>query len=174
MGAITEEIRHQSAVLGECDLIFVTVGGMRGFERLVCQMDLIASGLVEQVMMQIGSTDYEPRNCDYFRFMSRNDMEKLYADARVVVCHAGTGSILTTLEHSKPLVLVPRLRKYGEVFDDHQLEIASEMQSRGITVVYDISNLQSAVENVDIGPIEIKGEIALVHMLKEYLDQLER
>ena len=155
-------------------MIFVTVGGMRGFERLVCQMDLIASGLVEQVMMQIGSTDYEPRNCDYFRFMSRNDMEKLYADARVVVCHAGTGSILTTLEHSKPLVLVPRLRKYGEVFDDHQLEIASEMQSRGITVVYDISNLQSAVENVDIGPIEIKGEIALVHMLKEYLDQLER
>jgi len=155
-------------------LIFVTVGGMRGFERLVCQMDLIAGELEEQVMMQIGSTDYEPRNCDYFRFMSRNDMEKLYADARVVVCHAGTGSVLTALEHNKPLVLVPRLRKYGEVFDDHQLEIASEMQSRGITVVYDISNLQSAVENVDIGPIEIKGEIALVHMLKEYLDQLER
>ena len=155
-------------------MIFVTVGGMRGFERLVCQMDLIAGGLVEQVMMQIGSTDYEPRNCDYFRFMSRNDMEKLYADARVVVCHAGTGSILTALEHNKPLVLVPRLRKYGEVFDDHQLEIASEMESRGITVVYDISNLQSAVENVDIGPIEIKGETALVHMLKEYLDQLER
>lgn len=155
-------------------MIFMTVGGMRGFERLVCQMDLIAGKLEEQVMMQIGSTDYEPRNCDYFRFMSRDDMEKLYADARVVVCHAGTGSILTTLEHSKPLVLVPRLRKYGEVFDDHQLEIASEMQSRGITVVYDISNLQSAVENVDIGPIEIKGEIALVHMLKEYLDQLER
>ena len=155
-------------------MIFVTVGGMRGFERLVCQMDLIAGELEEQVMMQIGSTDYEPRNCDYFRFMSRNDMEKLYADARVVVCHAGTGSVLTALEHNKPLVLVPRLRKYGEVFDDHQLEIASEMQSRGITVVYDISNLQSAVENVDIGPIEIKGEIALVHMLKEYLDQLER
>ena len=155
-------------------MIFVTVGGMRGFERLVCQMDLIAGELEEQVMMQIGSTDYEPRNCDYFRFMSRNDMEKLYADARVVVCHAGTGSILTALEHNKPLVLVPRLRKYGEVFDDHQLEIASEMQSRGITVVYDISNLQSAVENVDIGPIEIKGETALVHMLKEYLDQLER
>jgi len=48
------------------------------------------------------------------------------------------------------------------------------MESRGITVVYDISNLQSAVENVDMGPVDIKGETTLVHMLKEYLDQLER
>lgn len=155
-------------------MIFVTVGGMRGFERLVHQMDLIAGELEEQVMMQIGSTDYEPRNCDYSRFIPRDDMKKLYADARVVVCHAGTGSILTALEHNKPLILVPRLRKYGEVFDDHQLEIARDMESRGITVVYDISNLQSAVENVDIGPVDIKGETTLVHMLKEYLDQLER
>ena len=155
-------------------MIFVTVGGMRAFERLVRGMDRIAGGLSERVVMQIGSTDYEPKNCDYFRFMPRGEIEELYANARVVVCHAGSGSILTALEHNKPLVLVPRLRQYGEVFDDHQLEIARDMESRGITVVYDISNLQSAVENVDIGPVEIKGETTLVHMLKEYLDQLER
>ena len=154
-------------------MIFVTVGGMRGFERLVCQMDLIAGELEEHVMMQIGSTDYEPRNCDYSRFMPRDDMKKLYAGARVVVCHAGIGSILTAVKHKKPLILVPRIKRYGEHIDDHQLEIAREMESRGITVVYDISNLQSAVENADIVPIEIKGETALVHMLKEYLDQLE-
>ncbi len=155
-------------------MIFATVGGMRGFERLVRQMDVIAGELEEQVMMQIGSTDYEPRNCDYFTFMSRNDMKKLYADARVIVSHAGTGSILTALEHNKPLVLVPRLKKYGEHIDDHQLEIARDMESRGVTVVYDIGKLQSAVENVDIGAVEIKGETTLVHMLKEYLDKLER
>lgn len=155
-------------------MIFATVGGMRGFERLVCQIDLIAGELEEPVRMQIGFTDYEPRNCDYSRFMSRSDMEKLCSDARVVVSHAGTGSILTALQYNKPLVLVPRLRRYGEAFDDHQLEIAREMESRGVAVVYDITKLGPAIENADLRPVEVKGEPALVHMLKEYLDHLER
>jgi UDP-N-acetylglucosamine transferase subunit ALG13 len=145
---------------------------MRAFDRLVKEMDRIAGKLDEQVMMQLGSTDYEPKNCDYFRFMPRNDMEDFHADARVVVCHAGTGSILTTLAHNKPLVLVPRLKRYGEVFDDHQLEISKEMESRGVTVVYDISNLESAIEDVNVRPIEFSAEMSLVRRLKEYLDQL--
>ena len=174
MGDTTKKIWQESTVLGERDLIFVTVGGMRAFKRLVREMDRIAGELDEQVVMQLGSTDYEPKNCDYFRFMPRNDIEEFYAGARVVVCHAGSGSILTALAHNKPLVLVPRLKRYGEVLDDHQLEIARQMESRGITAVYDISNLQSAVKNVDMSPIEFKGETTLVHRLMEYLDQMKK
>jgi UDP-N-acetylglucosamine transferase subunit ALG13 len=174
MGAATEEIWHESAVLGECDLIFVTVGGMRGFERLVREMDRIASELDDRVVMQIGVTDYEPENCDYFRFVPRSEMEKLVAEARVVVCHAGTGSILTALAHNKPLVLVPRTKWYDEVFDDHQLEIATEMANRAVTVVYDTSDLKQALDNVNIRPIQLEGETALVQRLKEYLDHGDR
>ena len=155
-------------------MIFVTVGGMRALERLIREMDRIAGELDEQVAMQIGSTDYEPEKCDYFRFMSRKDIEKYYADARVVVCHAGTGSILAAIEHSKPLILVPRMKEYSEVFDDHQLEIAKEMESRGATVVYDISNLQSALNNVAMNALEFKSEKTLVSKLKEYLDRMEK
>ncbi len=151
-------------------MIFVTVGGMRGFERLVCQMDRIAEELDEPVTMQIGSTDYEPRNCEYSRFMAREVMERLFADARIIVSHAGTGSILTALEHEKRLILVPRLKEHGEAFDDHQLEIAREMERRGMTVVYDAGNLRSALENVKRSRVEIRGETSLVHMLKEYVD----
>ena len=109
-------------------MIFVTVGGMRAFERLIREMDRIAGELDEPVVMQIGSTEYEPTNCDYFRFMPRAEMDRLYAGARVVVCHAGTGSILAALDHNKPLVLVPRLREYGEAFDDHQLGVCPSNQ----------------------------------------------
>jgi len=154
-------------------LIFVTVGGMRAFERLVKEMDRIAGELDERVVMQLGSTDYEPKNCDYFRFMTRNDIEEFYAGARVVVCHAGGGSILTALEHNKPLVLVPRMKRYGEVFDDHQLEIAREMESRGITVVYDIGNLKSAIRNVNTSLLKFSAGRNLAGALKEYLDQLD-
>ncbi|MHC1578885.1 MAG: glycosyltransferase, partial [Dehalococcoidia bacterium] len=103
---------------------------MHAFERLVREMDRIAGELDEEVVMQIGSTDYEPKNCQYFKFMAADEMEKLYARARVVVCHAGIGSILTVLKYSKPLILVPRMKRYGEHIDDHQLEIAREMESR--------------------------------------------
>jgi len=173
MGDTIRKIRQEGTVLGECDLIFVTVGGMRAFERLVREMDRIARELDEQVVMQIGSTDYEPRNCDYFRFMPRNDIEKCYADARVIVCHAGSGSILTALEHSKPLVLVPRMKTYGEVFDDHQLEIARAMESRGTTVVYDISNLESGMKNMNTTVSKFSTGRNLVGSLKEYLDQID-
>ena len=154
-------------------MIFVTVGGMRAFERLVREMDRIAGELDEQVVMQIGSTDYEPQNCDYFRFMPRKDIEKYYADARLVVCHAGSGSILTVLEHNKPLVLVPRMKTYDEVFDDHQIEIARVMESRGAAVVYDIGNLKSAIDNINTTVSKISAGRNLVGALKEYLDQLD-
>jgi len=173
MGDTIKKIWQESTVLGECDLIFVTVGGMRAFERLVKEMDRIAGELDERVVMQLGSTDYEPKNCDYFRFMTRNDIEEFYAGARVVVCHAGGGSILTALEHNKPLVLVPRMKRYGEVFDDHQLEIAREMESRGITVVYDIGNLKSAIRNVNTSLLKFSAGRNLAGALKEYLDQLD-
>jgi UDP-N-acetylglucosamine transferase subunit ALG13 len=174
VGTATEKVWKKGAVLGEGDLIFVTVGGMRAFDRLIREVDRIAAKVDEEVVMQIGSTDYEPKNCDYFRFLPVNEIEELYADARVVVCHAGIGSILTAVKYNKPLILVPRLQRYGEVFDDHQLEIAREMESRGMTVVYDISNLESAVDNENIKPIEFEGETNLVHKLKEYLDQMKK
>ena len=146
---------------------------MRAFERLVREMDDIAGELDEQVVMQIGSTDYEPQNCDFFRFKPRADMEEFYAGARAIVCHAGSGSILTALEHDKPLVLVPRMKTYGEVFDDHQLEIARAMEGRGATVVYDISNLKSAIKNVNTTVSKFSTGRNLVGALKEYLDQLD-
>jgi beta-1,4-N-acetylglucosaminyltransferase len=154
-------------------LIFVTVGGMHAFDRLVIAVDDIAGGLDEQVVMQVGSTDYVPANCEHFRFLTADEMQKLYARARVVICHAGIGSILTALQYNKPLILVPRLKKYGEHIDDHQLEIAGEMERRGMTVVYDISNLRIAMLDVNTNSVRFDTGGNLTAALKQYLDQLE-
>jgi len=151
-------------------LIFVTIGGFRAFDRLVCQMDRIAGEVEDRVIMQIGFTEYEPTNCQWRRFMSRTEMEEACADARLIIAHAGTGSILTALEHNKPLVLVPRLKAFGEVLDDHQLEIAREMGRRGVTVVYDIGNLQAAIRDAKPAPPAPAAGTTLIERLKEYLD----
>jgi len=155
-------------------LIFVTVGGIRAFERLVIAMDRIAGELDEEVVIQTGLTKYEPENCKFFKFMAADEMEELYGRARVVVCHAGIGTILTAMQHGKPLILVPRMKKYGEHIDDHQLEIAAEMEGRGAIVIYDINILKAAVESVNIPPVKFETETALVRRLKEYLDGIKK
>jgi beta-1,4-N-acetylglucosaminyltransferase len=174
MGGTIKKIWQESTILGERDLIFVTVGGMRAFDRLVEAMDRIAGELDEQVVMQLGSTDYEPKNCDYFRFMPRKDIEAFYADARVMVSHAGTGSILTALKYDKPLVLVPRLKKYGEVFDDHQLELARQMEAQGVTVVHEIGNLEDAIRSATTPLRQLSTGGTLVDRLKGYINQIDK
>lgn len=155
-------------------MILVIVGLMYGFERLVKEMDEIAGKMEESVVMQIGKTSYEPKNAKYFRFVSAEEIERLYNDARVVVCHAGVGSILTALEHGKPVIAIPRLEKYGEHFDDHQLDIAGELKKEElITVVHDIRELEKLLKNPsNVSGIKPVGSKILVKMLKEYINGL--
>jgi UDP-N-acetylglucosamine transferase subunit ALG13 len=148
---------------------------MYGFDRLIKEMDKIAGRIKEEVIIQIGEATYEPKNTKYFKFMSRDKMEELYKNARVIVCHAGVGTIITALQYNKPIILVPRMKKYGEVFDDHQFEICSELEKEGIAIiVYDIENLESAIENVKANIKKFKSENTLAKKLKEYLDYFSK
>ncbi|VVB97674.1 UDP-N-acetylglucosamine--N-acetylmuramyl-(pentapeptide) pyrophosphoryl-undecaprenol N-acetylglucosamine transferase [uncultured archaeon] len=157
-------------------MIFVTVGLMFGFENLIKEMDNIAGVIEEKVVMQIGNTSYEPKYAEYFRFASKKEIDVLYYNARVVVCHAGVGSILTALEHDKPVIAVPRRKKYGESVDDHQLEIAKELErEEKITVIYDVRELERALLNVsDSFGAKIEPGIRLAKALREYLIDLNK
>ena len=174
MGISFKEIWDQSKVLGEGNLILVTIGLMYGFDRLIKEMDGIAGRVDEEVIMQIGETTYEPKNAKYFRFASKEKMDRLYEDARVVVCHAGVGSILTALERGKPIIAVPRREKYGEHVDDHQLDIAGEMEKEGrIMVVCDVGELEGALGGVSAASgIKVTDTNTLTKKLKEYVDGL--
>ena len=158
-------------------MIFVTVGmhTVYGFDRLIKKMDYIARKIDDHVIMQIGCANYEPKNAEYFRFMPKNEMDELYKSARVVVCHAGIGSILTALEYVKPVIAVPRRKKYGEHIDDHQLEISGEMENEGrITVVCDVEELEDVLTNVSTDSVvKVEKDNRLVGALKEYLEGLD-
>lgn len=129
-------------------MIFVTVGTHPvGFERLVRAMDDVAAGLEEEIVMQVGGTPYTPQHAQCFDFAPLEEQEHWCASASVVVSHAGAGSILTVQKAGKPLVLVPRLKKYGEHIDDHQLELALALEAGGQAVtVQDVSQLASALK----------------------------
>ena len=155
-------------------MILVIIGMMYKFERLIKEMDKIAGRTDEEVIMQIGETAYEPKNATYFKFASREEMDGLYEAAKVVVCHAGVGSIFTALDHGKPVIAVPRRKKYGEHVDDHQLEIARELEKEGrITVVCDVDELEKVLRTIT-NPAHVGSErTKLVNALKGYIRGLE-
>ncbi|AFV24614.1 beta-1,4-galactosyltransferase [Methanolobus psychrophilus R15] len=155
-------------------MIFVTVGShYQGFDRLIKKMDEIAGRIDEKVIMQIGHTEYKPVNAEYFDFVDDFEkVEQLNMDARVVVSHAGAGSILTALKLGTPVIIVPRLKKYNEHMDDHQLEISEAMSSvKGVVSVYDIQSIEGHLQE-NLALASVSNNHKLSDSLKKYLSTL--
>ena len=75
----------------------------------------------------------------------REEVEAIQREARVVVAHAGIGSVIDALKAGRSLVVVPRLRRFGEHNNDHQLDLARAVERRAWgRVVTDIDELEDA------------------------------
>ena len=120
------------SVCGAAVLIFVTVGNARNpFSRLVRAADAIAEQTDEEVVIQCGHTDVEVFHANIVKFLTMEQYEKIVQDARVIISHAGAGSVIAALAARKRIIVVPRLRRFSEHVNDHQLEIAAELQRVG-------------------------------------------
>jgi UDP-N-acetylglucosamine transferase subunit ALG13 len=145
-----------------------------GFERLVKKMDEIAGIIDEEVIIQIGSTKYIPKNSKYFAFMGSEQINEVTQKARIIVCHGGAGTIISALEQGKRIIAVPRLKRYNEALDDHQREIVEALANAGkIMAVYDVENLMKAINGpFSTSPAKIEINNSLVVALKEYINGL--
>ncbi|TLS35180.1 PssE/Cps14G family polysaccharide biosynthesis glycosyltransferase [Pseudalkalibacillus caeni] len=133
-------------------MIFVTVGTQRfQFNRLFKELDrLIKSGEIsEEVVAQTGYTDYQPEQYQGESMVSPEKMDEFIDKSTLVITHAGTSSIIKCLKQDKKVVVVPRVAKYGEHVDDHQLEIAELFAGQNlIEPVYDIKDLKEKINAV--------------------------
>jgi beta-1,4-N-acetylglucosaminyltransferase len=110
------------------------------FDRLVQAADEMASFVEEPIIIQRGVSRFTPMFSQYCDFVDGIQMRKWLSEARVVVSHGGAGSILSVLQAGKPLVLIPRLKCFGEHFDDHQLELTEALAQQGkVITVTDLS-----------------------------------
>jgi UDP-N-acetylglucosamine transferase subunit ALG13 len=116
-------------------VIFVTIGSMFPFDRLVRAMDAYAAETGEACRAQIGAGAYEPAHMDWERSLAPADYARAVAACDLVVAHAGMGSVITAGEHGKPIVLLPRRARLGEHTNDHQLDTAAWLGARpGVAV----------------------------------------
>lgn len=119
-------------------MIFVTLGSQKfQFNRVLKYLDHLTEKniLREEVYAQIGHSSYTPIYYPYDRFINREVFFERISLSNTVITHAGTGAIVSALKMNKKIIAVPRLKKYGEHVDDHQLEIAKIFQNEGYVLL---------------------------------------
>ena len=133
-------------------MIFITLGSQKfQFNRLIKAVDeQVAQGkITEPVFAQIGASDYKPQYYEFTNFLDRNTFAEEMEMADIVITHGGTGAIIGAVKKGKKVIAVPRLARYGEHVDDHQLQLIE--QFRDLNLIYECQDcdiLWKAVEEI--------------------------
>ncbi|MBR2695489.1 beta(1,3)galactosyltransferase EpsH [Candidatus Saccharibacteria bacterium] len=132
-------------------MIFVTVGSQKfQFNRLLKKIDdLLQKGIIkDEVFAQIGVSDYKPKNYQCADFTTRDEFNAKLNACDLLITHGGTGVIVSALKLGKKVIAVPRLKKYGEHVDDHQIQLIDQFKELNlIEPAYSTSDLPSALQN---------------------------
>lgn len=127
-------------------MILVTVGMQLGFNRLIEAMDELAPELEMPVIAQTGKGTYRPSSMEARVKIAPAEFEALVKQSRLIVSHAGIGTVLTAARCRKPILLMPRRADLGEHRNDHQLATARKLAGRsGIIVAGDETELASGI-----------------------------
>lgn len=117
-------------------MIFVTAGTQLPFDRLIETVDKIALNYPDvKFVVQALKSRYNAKNIQVIDFLSSGDFSKHFDNARLIISHAGMGTIISALVKKKPIIVMPRLHKFNEHRNDHQLSTAIKMDADGYVFV---------------------------------------
>ena len=122
-------------------MILVTLGTQdKKFYRLLdIVQNAIKQGVIkDKVIVQAGySFDYKSDDMEIFNLVSIDKFKKLISECDILITHGGVGSIITGLKHHKKVIAVPRLKKYKEHTNDHQVQIVNNFFDAGYILKLD-------------------------------------
>ena len=159
-------------------MIFVTLGtNDESFERLLKAIDKeIEKGTIkERVVVQAGCTKYQSKNMEILDLVPRDEFDKLISECDLLITHGGVGSILTGINKGKTVIAVPRLAKYNEHGNDHQLQIVDNFSKRKyILAVKDLNKLGKTIEKAKrFKPQKfVSNTNNIINMIENYIDNL--
>ena len=152
-------------------MIFVTVGTNEArFDRLLQAVEKLE---FDDVVVQCGSSSLRPKNATCFDFLAFERLIEYVRSASVVVTHAGVGSIAVALANGRRPVVVPRLQRYGEAVDDHQVALAKRLDEGGlVTLVEEPAQLKDFKFDAESPLLAGNLSSALADDLSDYLHGL--
>jgi len=159
-------------------MILVTLGTQdKKFNRLLEKIDeLIDNGKIEdEVVVQAGFTkDYKSDNMKIFELISKEEFDNLIKKCDILITHGGVGAILTGLKYNKKVIAVPRLKKYKEHVNDHQIQIVSNFHDEGYIIgACCVSDLEDAINKIkDFKPRKYQSnKNNMLKLVKELIDK---
>lgn len=159
-------------------MILILLGTQdKPFERILkaVSLQIKKKNIKEKVIAQVGCTNYSDDDIKTFDFVSKDELESLIDKARIIITHGGVGIITECINKNKKVIVVPRLKKYKEHTNDHQLQITKEFASKGYVMpLYDTKNLKKTLENVKtFKPVKYEpNEEKFRASIKSYIDKL--
>lgn len=118
-------------------MIFVTVGTQpNGFLRCLKEVELLIEkyNVTEEVVAQIGNTDFETDKFKTVRFTGENEFKEYIKNASVVITHAGSGAIFNSIKAGKKVIAMARLHDFNEMADNHQTELVKKLSEGGYII----------------------------------------
>ena len=157
-------------------MILVTIGTQAPFDRLIKIIDDLAIDINEPVIAQVYGGQYQPHNINTVDFLSPKEFEELFEKARIIISHAGMGTIISALFKEKPIIIFPRLASFQEHRNDHQLHTEMKMNELGYAyVAYDQKQLKDLLLNNDLKVLHRIGETAstsLIQSIEHYIETI--
>jgi UDP-N-acetylglucosamine transferase subunit ALG13 len=149
--------------------VLVTVGTSdTPFDRLLNAVERIG----ERLTVQHGPSSVRPEGARCFGVLPPEQLDGLIRLSRVVVTHAGIGSVAAALAHGRRPIVVPRLARLGEAVDDHQVSFARRLASAGLaTLVENLDDLADVVAHGDHAATAV-GDSNLAAAIGRELDEL--
>lgn len=157
-------------------MILVTLGTQdKSFKRLLEAIDseIELGNIYEEVIVQAGHTRYESKNMKILDLIPYDEFDSYIKKCDILITHGGVGSIITGLKNNKIVIAAPRLKKYKEHTNDHQLQIIDNFSDAGyILPLYEFDKLNEVLKIAKTFKPKkyISNTNRMVTLIKEYID----
>lgn len=157
-------------------MILITLGTQdKEFKRLLdmVQKEIDNGNIKDKVVVQAGHTKYESSDMEIFDLIDREKFSNLIEECDILITHGGVGSIITGLQKNKKVIVSPRLAKYNEHMNDHQMQITENFSKKGyILPLYENDDLGKVLKKVEkFKPNKFKSNTKnMIKIVSEFID----
>lgn len=158
-------------------MILVLLGTQdKPFTRLLdaIQKQIDKGKIVGKVIVQAGSTKYNSKDMEIFDLIPVDEFKELIKKADIIITHGGVGSIMEGIKNNKKILAAPRLKRYNEHVNDHQLQIIETFAEMGyILPLKDFNKLDKLLLKLDkFKPKKFESNTSnLVNLIEGYIDK---